>query len=68
MSEEDKAQKVHKKVHKKFFHFTDIYVCDNFVFLFNFFAIWLSVKFNDFCIIKTLFQILHVFVLLYKGN
>ena len=39
MSEEDNAQKVHKKVHKKLFYFTDIYVCDNFVFLFHFFAI-----------------------------
>ena len=34
------------------------------VFLFHFFAIWLSVKFQDFFIIKTLFQILHFFVLL----
>ena len=68
MSEEDSAQKVHRKVHKKFFYFTDIYVCDNFIFLFHFFAIWLTVKFNDFCIIKTLFQILHVFVLLYKDK
>ena len=51
------AQRVHKKVHKKFFYCTDIYVCDNFIFFFHFFAIWLSAKFKDFFIIKTLFQI-----------
>ena len=35
------VQKVHKKVHKKFFYCTDIYVCNNFVFLFYFFfGIW----------------------------
>ena len=55
-----------QKVHKKLFYCTDIYVCDNFVFLFNFFAIWLSVIFNDFFIINTLFQIFYVLVLLYK--
>ena len=37
-------------------------------FLSHFFAIWLSVKFKDFFIIKTLFQILYVFVLLYKDK
>ena len=62
------ALKVHKKVHKKFFYYTDIYVCDDFAFLFHFFAIWLSVKFKGFFIIKTLFQIFHVFVLLYKDK
>ena len=60
------TQKVHKKLHKKLFCCTDIYVCDNF--FFHFFAIWLSVKFKDFFIIKTLFQILHVFVLLCKDK
>ena len=56
------AQKVHKKVHKKFFYCTDIYV------LFHVFAILLSVIFKDFFFIKTLFQIFHVFVLLYKDK
>ena len=62
------AQKVYKKVHKKFFYCTDIYICDNFNFLFHFFAIWLSVKFKDFFISKTLFQILYGFVLLCKDK
>ena len=62
------AQKVHKKVHKELFYCTDLYVCDNFVSLFHFFAIWLSMKLMDFFIIKTLFEILHVFVLLYKDK
>ena len=47
---------------------TDIYVCDNFVFSFHFFGIWLSVKYKDFFIIKTFFQILHVFFSLYKDK
>ena len=64
MNSEDSAQ----KVHKKFFCCTDIYVCNNFVFLFHFFGIWLSVKFKDFFIIKTLFQIPHDFVLSNKGK
>ena len=34
MKEEDSAEKVHKKVHKKFFYCTDIYVCGNFIFCF----------------------------------
>ena len=51
MNGEGSAQKMHKKVHKEFFYWTDIYVCDNFVFLFHFLAIWLSVKFKDFFII-----------------
>ena len=34
MKEEDSAEKVHKKVHKKFFYCTDIYVCGNFAFCF----------------------------------
>ena len=68
MNHEDSAQKVSKKEHKKFSYCADIYVCGNFVFLFHFFGIWLSVKFKNFFIIKTLFQILHVFVLLYKDK
>ena len=59
------AQKLHKNGHKEFLCCTDIYVCDNFAFLFHFFAIWLSVKFKDFFVIWTLFQFLNVFVLLY---
>ena len=43
-------------------------VCSNVVFLYRFFAILLSGKFKDFFIIKKLFQILHVFVLLYKDK
>ena len=64
MNDEDSAQKVRKKL----FYCTDIYVCNNFVFLFHFFVIWLSVKFKEFFIIKTFFQILHIFVLLYKDK
>ena len=59
---------VHKKCTKSYFIVCNIYVCDNFVFLFHLFAIWLSVKFKDFFIIKTLFQILHALVLLYKDK
>ena len=60
-------QKVHKKVHEKVFYCADIYVCNNLFFLFHFFGIWLSAKFKDFFIIKTLkTQILHLFVLLNK--
>ena len=55
MNHEDGVQKVHKRVHKKFFHFADIYVCDNFIFLHHFFGIWLAVKYKDFLIIKKLF-------------
>ena len=74
MNDEDSAQKVqkkcikvHKKVHKKLFYCTGISVSDIVgFFLFHFFAIWLSVKYQDFTIIKTLFLILHAFVLLYK--
>ena len=64
------AQKMQKKVQKGFFYLTDIYVRDNFVFffLFYFFAIWLSMKIKSFFIIKTLFQIPHFFVLLYKDK
>ena len=36
--------------------------------LYHFFGIWLTVKFRNFFMIKTLFQILHVFVLLYKDK
>ena len=43
-------------------------VCSNIVFLYYFFAILLSGKHKDFFIIKTLFEILHVFVLLYKDK
>ena len=39
MNDKDNAEKVYKKVHKKFFYCTDIYICDNFNFLFHFFAI-----------------------------
>ena len=62
------AQKVHRKVHKKFFYCADIYVCDNFVSLFHFFGIWLSVKYKDFVIIKNYFQILHVLSYFIKTN
>ena len=63
-----KCTKGVQKSAQKFFYCTDIYICDNFNFLFHFFAIWLSVKFKDFFIIKTLFQILYGFVLLCKDK
>ena len=44
MNYEDNAQKVHKKVHKKLFYCKDIYVCDNFVFLFHFFGIIIAIQ------------------------
>ena len=62
------AQEMHQKVHKNVFYCTDICICDNFDFLFHFFGIWLSLKFKNFFIIKTLFQILYVFLLLYKDK
>ena len=64
----ESAQKKHEKVHKKLCYCVDTCVCDDFVYLFHFFGIWFSVKFKNFFIIKTLFQILHVFVLLYKDK
>ena len=64
MNHKDSAQKVHKKL----FYCTEICVSENFVFLFHFFGIWLAVKCKDFLMIKTIFQILHVFILLYKDK
>ena len=61
------AQKVHKKRHEKFFHFTDTNVCKNSISLFHFF-IWLSVKCKDFLMISNLYQIVHVFSLLHKDK
>ena len=37
-------------------------------FLFIFFGFWLAVKYKGFLIFKTIFQILHVFILLYKDK
>ena len=62
------SQKVHKKGHTNFFHFTDTNVYKNSILLFRFFFIWLSVKYKDFLIISNLSQIFHVFILLYKDK
>ena len=62
------AQKIHKKLHKKFFHFKDTIVYKKLILLFHFFVISLSVKYKDILIIINLSHIFHVFVLLYKDK
>ena len=72
MNHEYSAQKVHEKRTKKFiksFFIVQIFMSViTLVFCFIFFGIWISVKFKDFFIIKTLFKILHVFGLLFKDR
>ena len=41
-------------MHTKFFYFTDINVFNNSVLLFQFFGIWVSLKYRDFLIINNL--------------
>ena len=59
---------MHKKGHKKLFHFADTNVYKNSILLFHFFVIWLSVKYKDFLIISNLSRIFRLFLLLYKDK
>ena len=70
ISNKQSAQKVHKntkKRHRKFFNFRDTND-KNSILLFNFFVIWLWVKYKDFVIISYPSQIIYVFILLYKDK
>ena len=59
---------MHKKVHKKFFHFSYTNAYNNSILLFHFFVILSSMKYKDFLVIRNLSRIFHVFILFYKDK
>ena len=64
MNHKDSAQKLSNKL----FDCTEIYVCENFVFLFYFFGFWLAVEYKDFLIINmsvVCTTMLHFYVVLF---
>ena len=62
------TDKVYKKGHKKFFHFTYSNVYKNSILLFHFLVLWLSLKYMDIVIISNISQIFHVCILLFKNK